>query len=179
MSLSQADVQKIADAVAVINECLPDSKLGLPDDIFYLVSRLTPMINVDLLIVNERNEKLLTWREDQFYGPGWHIPGGIIRFKEFAEARISKVAELELGATVSCEPRPMVVREIMNPNRDIRGHFISMVYKCKLTGPLRSKDEAPNSDQLLNGQWRWFASMPANMIRPHLQFEELINNTSY
>jgi colanic acid biosynthesis protein WcaH len=179
MSLSRTGVQKIADAVAMINEWLPDSTLGLPDDIFYLVSRLTPMINVDLLIVNERNEKLLTWREDQFYGPGWHIPGGIIRFKEFAETRISKVAELELGGTVSCEPRPMVVREIMNPNRDIRGHFISMVYKCKLTGPLRSEDEAPNSDQLLNGQWRWFASMPANMIRPHLQFEELINNTHY
>ena len=82
MSLSQVNAQKIADAVAVINECLPDSRAGLPDDIFYLVSRLTPMINVDLLIVNERNEKLLTWREDQFYGPGWHIPGGIIRFKE-------------------------------------------------------------------------------------------------
>jgi colanic acid biosynthesis protein WcaH len=179
MILSQAYAQKIADAVAVINECLPDSKSGLPDDIFYLVSRLTPMINVDLLIVNERNEKLLTWREDQFYGPGWHIPGGIIRFKEFAETRISKVAELELGATVSWEQRPMVVREIMNPNRDIRGHFISMVYKCKLTGPLRLEDEAPDTAQLLNGQWRWFASMPANMIRPHLQFEELINNTLY
>ena len=179
MSLSQADVQKIADAVAVINECLPDSKLGLPDDIFYLVSRLTPMINVDLLIVNERNEKLLTWREDQFYGPGWHIPGGIIRFKELAETRISKVADLELGATVSWEPRPMVVREIMNPHRDIRGHFISMVYKCKLTGPLSLEDKAPDTAQLLNGQWRWFASMPANMIRPHLQFKELINNTLF
>jgi len=179
MTLSQTDAQKIANAVAVINECLPDSKSGLPDDIFYLVSRLTPMINVDLLIVNERNEKLLTWREDQFYGPGWHIPGGIIRFKELAETRISKVAELELGSTVSWEPRPMVVREIMNPNRDIRGHFISMVYKCKLTGSLRSVDEAQDTEQLLNGQWRWFASMPENMIRPHIQFEELINNTLY
>jgi colanic acid biosynthesis protein WcaH len=151
----------------------------LPTEIFGLVSELTPLVNVDLLIKNERGQTLLTWRADEYYGASWHIPGGIIRFKEFAEARILKVAELELGATVSCEPRPMVVREIMNPNRDIRGHFISMVYKCKLTGPLRSEDEAPNSDQLHNGQWRWFASMPANMIRPHLQFEELINNTLY
>ncbi len=179
MSLSQTDVQKIVDAVAVINECLPDSKLGLPDEVFYLVSRLTPMINVDLLIVNVQNEKLLTWREDQFYGPGWHIPGGIIRFKELAETRISKVAELELGSTVSCEPRPIVVREIMNHDRDTRGHFISMVYKCKLTGPLRLENKASDSVKLLNGQWRWFSSMPANMIRPHLQFAELINTTVY
>ena len=179
MILSQTDIDKIADAVAIINQCLPDTKLGLPEDIFYLISRLTPMINVDLLIVNEQNEKLLTWREDQFYGPGWHIPGGIIRFKELAETRISKVAELELGASVSWEPRPMVIREIMNPNRDIRGHFISMVYKCKLLGSLDLKGEARNSEQVLNGQWRWFASMPPNMIRPHLQFEEIINNTVY
>jgi ADP-ribose pyrophosphatase YjhB (NUDIX family) len=179
MTLSQTAVQKIADAVGVINECLPDSKSGLPDDIFYLISRLTPMINVDLLIVNERNEKLLTWREDQFYGPGWHIPGGIIRFKELAETRILKVAALELGVTLTWEPRPIVVREIMHPNRDVRGHFISMVYKCKLTGPLQLDYEAPNSKQPLNGQWRWFASMPPNMIRPHLQFEELINNTVF
>ena len=179
MTVSQTDVQRIADAVAVINEFLPNSNVGLPDDIFYLVSRLTPMVNVDLLIVNERNEKLLTWREDQFYGPGWHIPGGIIRFKELAETRILKVAELEIGATLSWEPRPIVVREIMHPTRDVRGHFISMVYKCKLTGSLPLEDEAPNSEQPLNGQWRWFASMPPDTIRPHLQFEELINNTVF
>jgi ADP-ribose pyrophosphatase YjhB (NUDIX family) len=179
MSLSQVDAQKIADAVAVINECLPDSRAGLPDDVFFLISRLTPMINVDLLIVNERNEKLLTWREDQFYGPGWHIPGGIIRFKELTETRISKVAELELGTTVSSELRPLLVREIMNHNRDIRGHFISMVYKCKLTGSLRESDKASSSDKILNGQWRWFGAMPHNMIKPHLQFESLINDTVF
>ena len=179
MIMSQTDLQKIADAVAVINEFFPDSKLGLPDEIFYLISRLTPMINVDLLIVNERNEKLLTWREDQFYGPGWHIPGGIIRFKELTETRISKVAELELGTSVNWEPRPVVIREIMNPNRDIRGHFISMVYKCKLIGPLRIENAASDPEKLLNGQWRWFSVMPPNMIRPHLQFEELFNTTVF
>jgi len=179
MTLSQSDAEKISEAVAVINTYLPDSKLGLPDDIFYLVSRLTPMINVDLLIVNEQNEKLLTWREDQFYGPGWHIPGGIIRFKELAETRISQVAKLELGASVSWETRPLVIREIMNHSRDIRGHFISMVYKCKLTGPLRSEYKALDTEKPVNGQWRWFSAMPPNMIRPHLQFEKLINATVY
>lgn len=179
MNFGSVDVQKLADAVEVINRYLPDSKAGLPDDIFYLISRLTPMINVDLLIVNERNEKLLTWRDDQFYGPGWHIPGGIIRFKELTKTRIAKVAELELGVTVSSEPQPLIVREIMNPTRDIRGHFISMVYKCKLTGPLRESYKAPNSGKIQNNQWQWFGTMPPNMIKPHLEFEVLINSTCY
>ena len=69
MTLSKLDGERISEAVAVINECIQDSRGGLPDEIFYLVSRLTPLINVDLLIVNKNNEKLLTWREDKFYGP--------------------------------------------------------------------------------------------------------------
>ena len=179
MKLSLSDAKRLANAVAVIDELLPNSKDGLPDEVFYLISRLTPLINVDLVIVNEHNEKLLIWREDQFYGPGWHIPGGIIRFKELAEARIAKVAELELKTSVSFNLRPLLVREIMNTNRDIRGHFISMAYKCKLTGPLRFEDEAPQSGSISSGQWRWFNCMPSNMISQHLQFEELINSTVY
>ena len=179
MSLGKSDLIRLTTAVAVINELLPNSKDGLPDEVFYLISRLTPLVNVDLLIVNENNQKLLTWRDDQFYGPGWHIPGGIIRFKELAESRISKVAELELGTTVSCEAKPLVIREIMNPNRDIRGHFISMVYKCKLTSSLCSEIEASNSVSASKGQWQWFSVMPPNMIKQHMQFEDLINQVEY
>jgi colanic acid biosynthesis protein WcaH len=179
MTLSKLDSERISEAVAVINECLQNSREGLPDEIFYLVSRLTPLINVDLLIVNKKNEKLLTWREDKFYGPGWHMPGGIIRFKETAEIRIKKVANLELKTEVSFEPKPLAIREIMNLQRDIRGHFISLVYKCKLKGSLCQTDEAKINKNTLNGQWRWFAEMPPNTIKPQLQFENLINTTVY
>lgn len=179
MTLSTADLHRLTSAVAVINELLPNSKEGLPDEVFYLMSRMTPLINVDLLIVNEQNQKLLTWRDDQFYGPGWHIPGGIIRFKELAGNRILKVAELELRATVNCDNKPLIIREIMNPNRDVRGHFISMVYKCKLTSQLSSEMEASTAEPTLKGQWKWFSTMPPNMIRQHVQFEDLINQVEY
>ena len=33
------------------------------------------MVNVDLLIRNDRRETLLTWRQDELYR-GWHIPAG-------------------------------------------------------------------------------------------------------
>ena len=73
---------------------------GLPLDVFYFISQLTPLINVDLLVKNSQGQVLLTWRDDQFHGPAWHIPGGIIRFKERIETRIAKVAQSELGAKV-------------------------------------------------------------------------------
>ena len=79
---------------------IPNSKTGLPQEAFYFVSQLTPMINVDLLVKNKLGQTLLTWRDDKFYGPAWHIPGGIIRFKEKIGDRINKVAENELGCKV-------------------------------------------------------------------------------
>ena len=61
-------------------------------DRFLLVSQLTPLVNVELLIDDKEKGSLLTWRHDEFYGPGWHLPGGIVRFKELASTRIKKVA---------------------------------------------------------------------------------------
>ena len=59
---------------------------GLPEDIFYLVGRLTPYINVDLLVKNDLGQTLLSWRDETSLknntGCGWHLPGGIIRFQE-------------------------------------------------------------------------------------------------
>ena len=63
-----------------IEQYIDDPREGLTEEIFYFISKLTPLVNVDLLIKNELNETLLTWRHDKFYGPAWHIPGGIIRF---------------------------------------------------------------------------------------------------
>ena len=57
------------------------SPQGLPDEVFRLVTSLTPMTNVDLLIQNDRRETLPTWRDDELY-QGWHLPGGIVRYKE-------------------------------------------------------------------------------------------------
>ena len=67
--------------IAALEAEIGDPRHGLPEEVFRLVSRLTALINVDLLIQDEGRRTLLTWRDDEFYGAGWHIPGGIIRYK--------------------------------------------------------------------------------------------------
>ena len=153
---------------------IPDAQSGLPQEAFYFVSRLTPMINVDLLIKDRQGQTLLTWRQDLFYGPGWHIPGGIIRFKEKIEQRIIKVAQTEIGCRVWFDPKPIDIREIMNRERDVRGHFISMLYRCELEGhpdPARRADSACPQ----GGQWKWHRGAPANLIPQHEGFRAYIN----
>ena len=150
-----------------------NAREGLPEDVFLLVSQLTPLVNVELLIKDKEKGTLLTWRHDDFYGPGWHLPGGIVRFKELASTRIKKVAKSELGATVSFDSEPIEVNEIMNKNRDIRGHFFSLLYSCKLTSPL-NKNSAFKEENPINGYWRWFKDCPDNLVFQHEIYRQKI-----
>ena len=90
------------------------------------------MVNVDLLIHNPTKGVILTWRSDKFYGPGWHIPGGIIRFKESLITRLKKVALKELNIEKIEKINFQSIYQIMNPTRDIRGHFLSLCFLPKL-----------------------------------------------
>jgi len=121
-------------AITTLLEAVPEPSQGLPDNVFYYISRTTPLVNVDLLIQDETGRTLLAWRDDPHAGTGWHIPGGVVRFKELLETRIKKVAEMEIGTDVQFDPEPIAIHQIILPEREIRGHFISLLYKCYLTG---------------------------------------------
>lgn len=157
-----------------IRKEIGDPKKGLGHEIFHFVSSLTPIINVDLLIINKLNEKLLTWREDEFYGPGWHLPGGVVRFKEDPSSRILKVAASELGCIVHPDVAPITVRSQIAADRDIRGHFLSLLYSCSLkTEPLLSLKALTSKP--VNGKWMWFKKAPPNLISVHESFRCYIN----
>ena len=150
-----------------------DPKKGLPEDLFLFVSQLTPMVNVELLIKDPKKGTLLTWRHDEFYGPDWHLPGGIIRFKEHAKTRVEKVAKKELGATVSFLDKPIEINEIMNQDRDIRGHFLSLLYVCELTSSLKNENKF-DKNYPKNGDWCWFKDCPENLIYQHEVYRDKI-----
>lgn len=139
---------------------------GLPEDIFLFVTRITPIINVDLLIKNEHQHTLLTWRDDGYWEPGWHIPGGIIRYKETTADRIHAVAATELGANVAYKKKPLAIKEFIHPTKQNRGHCISLLYACKLTSPLAPTIKYTKGTHK-HGEWAWHATCPDNIISVH------------
>lgn len=157
------DLKKIIDT---LESSLQNPSQGLPEDMFLFVSRITPLINVDLLIKNEQNHTLLTWRDDGYYPPGWHVPDGIIRFKETIAERVKAVSKNELGAEVEFNPVPLAMNEIIHDTRENRGHFISLLYKCRLLTPpderLRCTSNSP-----LPHEWMWHSLCPANILQIH------------
>lgn len=157
------DAGELHRLIGLLEAVIVDPSAGLPEELFLFVSRLTPMVNVDLLIRNPQGQTLLTWREDEFYGPGWHVPGGIVRFKESASSRIVAVARNELGARIEFDEKPLAVSEIMSATRNTRGHFISLLYACRLASPpdagLQWREGRPR-----RGQWAWHSGCPADLI---------------
>ena len=162
----------IADAIAVLDKQVPNPSAGLPDELFYYVSRITPLVNVDLLIKDEKGRTLLAWRNDPIAGKGWHVPGGIVRFKETLEARVKKVAETEIGTSVDFNPNPLAINQIILHESEIRGHFISILYKCSL-----SADFVPENKGLSkadSGYLKWHHSCPNDLLKFHEIYKKFL-----
>lgn len=148
------------------NELKPEK--GLPEPVFEFVSSVTPMVNVDLLVRDENNRILLSWREDKFSGNVWHIPGGIIRFREKMETRIHQVAQRELHTDVIWNGQILAVNEIMS-NHQERGHFISFLVECELKNSkeLRILEKADTDRKA--GELFWFSECPDNLIKCQME----------
>lgn len=157
-----------------VSKLISKAQNGLPEELFYFISSITPMTNVDLLIKDNDNRTLLTWRNDKYYGPGWHIPGGIIRFKETFSTRISEVAKNELGIKVIHEENPVSIKELFAKDRDVRGHFISLLFKCNFVTHPDIKNKYIDSNPQ-NGQWAWHAKSPDNLIHVHDPYRSFID----
>jgi colanic acid biosynthesis protein WcaH len=167
-------MDRVREAVKLLRSCVADPHKGLPEDLFLLVTQLTPMVNVDLLIQEKKRGTLLSWRDDQYYEPGWHVPGGIVRFKERMEERVRAVARDELGATVKFNPIPITVREVIRPDRETRGHFVSMLFRCALSSP-PEEQYAYRSGEPRPGEWAWHARCPKNIIQVHEMYRGFID----
>ena len=164
----------IREAIATLGSEIGNPNVGLPQDVFLFASRLLPLVNVDLLVKDNAGKTLLTWRDDQFAGTGWHLPGGILRFKETLEERLRKVAISELGTELIAEPAPMAMHQFIDPKpeRKERGHFISFLYRCHVQDgfslDMANSGRSPGEP----GYAMWHAKCPDNLIKAHSEYRK-------
>lgn len=163
------------EAAALLEQADLDKKNGLPERLFLCISSLIPIANVDLFILDKSGQLLLSYREDMFYGAGWHIPGGCLRFGETMLQRIHKTAQLELGVDVEvCRSDPLAVRDVIreplagNAVPDARGHNLAVLYLCSLPPEAAAKIEAASG-----GRIRWFEQIPEDILRVHAVYDDV------
>jgi colanic acid biosynthesis protein WcaH len=161
------------EAIGFLEGKIPDKKSGLPDDIFYFISRTTPLTNVDLLVKDKNGRVLLAWRDDEYYGQGWHIPGSIVRFKETLEQRIQRCAECELGVNVSYDPEPLAIEQNITPEWENRAHFISFLYNCSV--PEGFVPDNSSRKEYNAGYLQWHEKCPDNFLRVQDCYRKFMN----
>ncbi len=153
-----------------------DPTKGLPEDLFIFSTTLVPIVNIDLFITDDKHRLLLSWREDQYNGKGWHIPGGCVRLKESLEERVVKTAEKEIGVPIVYNPKPVAIREIMaSEERSAvadqleRCHNVSFLYQCHIEQGYTPPNE------MSGVKLQWFDKMPDELLQTHIkQYGDII-----
>lgn len=153
-----------------------DGREGLAEEIFIAISTIIPIVNVDLMILDSQNRILLSWRDDEYFGKGWHLPGGCIRYKETMAERIQKTALNEIGTTVTADSEPIVVRDVIMGRDDERvrkrAHHVAILHRCYLPDDfvLGSKEEQNETSEL-----KWFSVIPNDILPVHFVYDDVFH----
>ncbi len=99
-----------------------------------------PTLAVDSIILFEPGKIVLIKRRFPPFKDFWALPGGIVKYGESVEdALLREIAE-ETGLTVKIN---RLVGVYSNPNRDPRGHVVSICFLCEfLSGVLKASSDA-------------------------------------
>ena len=168
------------EAIRQLRSLELDPQNGLPQELFLLVSSLVPLVNVDLLVVNEKNQLLLSRRNDAYFEKSWHIPGGCMRMYESFSQCIHATALRELGCDVTFSERPIAVRNIIrgadsrqeHPNE--RGHNVAVLFRCSLPEGyvIDNGDKGPDDDGFL----RWFDVLPQDFMQIQMEYADILSD---
>jgi ADP-ribose pyrophosphatase YjhB (NUDIX family) len=79
--------------------------------------------------------------ERKNFPPGWAIPGGFVEFGESVEQAAVREAREETSLEVEIRA---LLGVYSRPDRDPRGHTITVVYVARASGVPRAADDAKN-----------------------------------
>ncbi|OWY31177.1 GDP-mannose mannosyl hydrolase [Herbaspirillum robiniae] len=151
-----------------------------PDD-FALVVHSTPLVSIDLLILNAKGEVLLGYRRNRPAQDFWFVPGGRIRKNEALKDAIARITRTELGVEPASWALQGAYDHIYEDNalgRDgINTHYVALGCRCSLPegsaiapdaqhAELRwwPLDELMQSPQVHINTKRYFEEAPDNQL---------------
>jgi ADP-ribose pyrophosphatase YjhB (NUDIX family) len=105
-----------------------------------------PIPRVDAIIHNEKNQILFVKRTNDPFKYRISLPGGLVNYGE----RIEDALRREVKEETSLNIEPLEILGVYSdPDRDPRGHVISIVFVCLIMDNLKDKD---GNDA---GEMRW------------------------
>ena len=109
----------------------------------------TPALTVDAVIADPADGVVLIRRRNPPFAGAWALPGGFVDVGEKCEDGCRREAAEETGLAVEIVA---CVGVFSAPDRDPRGHTVSVAYLCRAVGGvLHGGDDAADA--------RWFADL--------------------
>lgn len=95
----------------------------LNEELFETIVRYTPLISVDLLVINSKSMVLLGWRNNSPAKDSWFVPGGRILKDETVHEAFNRISYSELGIKLNLEDHEFVgVYEHLYPRENFKDH---------------------------------------------------------
>lgn len=119
----------------------------LDDDLFFKVIAASPLVSIDLIVRNERNEVLLGMRTNRPAMGFWFVPGGRIRKDEPSLRALARIAQDELGISIPKSKLFGVFDHFYDDNvfaiPHVRTHYVAIGYELEICGstPIRSDSQ--------------------------------------
>jgi len=102
----------------------------------------SPKLTVDGLILKDKKVLLIKRKNYPFKGK-WALPGGFVEYKEKTEDTAIREVFEETGLKTRINN---LVGVYSDPNRDPRGHTVSVIYLLEICGgKLKSSDDASDA----------------------------------
>jgi mutator protein MutT len=95
-----------------------------------------PIPTIDAIIHNHKNQILLVKRGNEPFKDHLSLPGGFVNFGEKVEDALKR--EVKEEASLNVEPME-ILGVYSEPNRDPRGHIMSVVFICLTVDDLNGK----------------------------------------
>ena len=110
---------------------------------FIQIVKSSPLISIDLIIQNEKEEVLLGWRTNLPAQHFWFVPGGRIRKDEKFRDAFSRIVKTETGMDKGLEEAEFHgIYEHIYPGENFAGeanfgtHYIVIAYRIRLESTL-------------------------------------------
>jgi 8-oxo-dGTP diphosphatase len=105
----------------------------------FLMRQKSPAITVDGIVIKEHSILLVQRKHEPFQGL-WALPGGFVEYGEMTETAVMREVKEETGLQTTILG---LLGVYSDPNRDPRGHTITVAYQLTpVSGNLLAGDDA-------------------------------------
>ena len=103
---------------------------NMPPEIFFSLTKLLPMLAIELFIVNKNGEFVLVQKKGRFNG--WALPGGFLGLNEDLEVACRRISKKYLGTKVSHSTFLNICNLPQKIYGKDKGHAVVLIFKCDL-----------------------------------------------